>query len=115
MAFDYPDSIGSLAHNERLLFYELFAHNLTVNIRGIWSDEGITDAEKVDRMKWVNEILHRVTSKIRVLRLNEHEWSEEDFWQGIRHWVSQNNAIEPLVSDAASWSYKSVMDSAGRI
>ena len=115
MAFDYPDSIDSMAHNERLLFYELFAHNLTVIIRGIWSDESITDAEKVDRMKWVNEILHRVTSKIRVLRQNEHEWSEEDFWEGIQHWVSQNSAIEPLVNDAVSWSYKSVMDSAGRI
>ncbi len=115
MSFDYPSSIDSLSHKERLLFYELFAHNLTVVTRGVWSDEGITDAEKVDRMKWVNEILHRVTSKIRVLRLKEHEWSEGDFWQDIRHWVSQNRAIEPLVNDAVSWSYNSAINSAGRI
>jgi hypothetical protein len=114
MAFDYPSSVGVFTRDERLLFYELFAHNLTVVIRGIWSDEAITDAEKVDRMKWVNEVLHRVTSKIRVLRLNEHEWSEEDFWQSIQHWVGRNKAIESLVDAAVSWGYRSVMKSASR-
>lgn len=114
MAFDYPNPIGALTQDERLLFYELFAHNLTVVIREIWSDEAVTDAEKVDRMKWVNEILHRVTSKIRVLRLNEREWPEEDFWQSVQHGVSQNTAIESLVNAAVSWSYESVMNSAAR-
>ena len=114
MSFDYPSSIGALTANERLRFYELFAHNLTVVIRGIWSDEAITDAEKVDRIKWVNEILHRVTSKVRVLRLNEHEWSEEDSWQDIQHWVSQNRETESLVNAAVSWSYDSVMNSTAR-
>jgi len=114
VSFDYPSSIGALTANERLRFYELFAHNLTVVIRGIWSDEAITDAEKVDRIKWVNEILHRVTSKVRVLRLNEHEWSEEDSWQDIQHWVSQNRETESLVNAAVSWSYDSVMNSTAR-
>lgn len=115
MSFDYPSSIGSLTPDGRLLFYELFAHNLTVITRGIWSDEEISDAEKVDRMKWVNEISHRATSKIRVLRLNVHEWPEKDFWQEIQHWVGQNKAIEPLVNDAVRWSYDSVVNSAARI
>ena len=57
MAFDYPNTIGSFAQDERLMFYELFAHNLTLIIREISSDVGITDAEKVDRIKCVNEIL----------------------------------------------------------
>ncbi len=56
-----------------------------------------------------------IGSKIRVLRLNEHEWTEEDFWQGVEHCVSQNKAIEPLVGAAVAWSYKSVVKSAGRI
>ena len=114
MSFDYPSSIGALTANERLRFYEIFAHNLTVVIRGIWSDEAIIDAEKVDRMKWVNEILHRVTSKVRVLRLNEQEWSEEDSWQDIQHWVSQNRDIESPVNAAISWSYASVIESGAR-
>jgi hypothetical protein len=114
MAFDYPNSIGALTQDGRLLFYELLAHNLTIGIRAICSDEEIADAEKVDRMKWINEILHRVTSKIRILRLNEQEWPEEEFWQVIQGWVSQNMAIEPLVNSAVLWSYQSVINSAAR-
>jgi len=115
MSFDYPKAIGALSHDRRLLFYELLAHNLTIIIRGIWSDEETTDAEKVDRIKWVNEILHRVTSKVRVLRLGEHEWTEEDSWSDIRHWVSQNKAIEDYVNAAVKWSYDSLPHSDARI
>ena len=115
MSFDYPKAISALPHARRLLFYELLAHNLTVSVRAIWSDEDITDAEKVDRMKWVNEILHRVTSKVRVLRLGEHEWTEEDSWLEIRHWVSQNPAIEADVNAAVKWSYDSATHSDARI
>jgi hypothetical protein len=115
MPFDYPKAIGALPDDRRLLFYELLAHNLTVIVRGIWSDEGIADAEKVDRMKWVNEILHRVTSKIRVLRLGEHEWTEEDSWEDIRHWVRQNPAIEGYIHAAIKWSYDYASQSEARI
>lgn len=114
MSFDYPRVIGALPEERRLIFYELFAHKLTVIVRCIWSDEGLTDAEKVDRMKWVNEILHRVTSKVRVLRLGEHEWTEEDSWEGIKHWVSQNPAIEGDILAAINWSYEYASKSEGR-
>jgi len=115
MDFDYPKAIGSLSQDKRLLFYELLAHNLTVMVRGIWSDEELTDAEKVDRLKWLNEIMHRVTSKIRVLRLNEHEWTEEDSWQDVLHWINQNKALEPYVNTAIKWSYNSAVNSIDRI
>ena len=105
MSFDYPKAVGALPDDRRLVFYELLAHNLTVIVRCIWSDEGITDAEKVDRMKWVNEILHRVTSKVRVLRLGEHEWTEEDSWECIKHWISQNPSIQGDICAAIKWSY----------
>lgn len=115
MSFDYPKAVRALPHDRRLLFYELLAHNLTIIVRGIWSDEAVTDAEKVDRIKWVNEIQHRVTSKVRVLRLGEHEWTEEDSWSDIQHWVSRNRAIEGYVNAAVKWSYDSVTDSDVRI
>ena len=115
MSFDYPKAVGALPEDRRLLFYELLAHNLTVVIRGVWSDEGIADAEKVDRIKWINEILHRVTSKIRVLRLGEHEWTEEDSWLDIQHWVTRNRSIEAGVNAAVKWSYESASRAEARI
>ena len=31
------------------------------SMRAIWSDAGLTDGEKVENLKWLNEILHWVT------------------------------------------------------
>ena len=68
MDFDYIKLIGELSDEERLKFYECLAHNLTVSARAIWSNEGLTDGEKVERLKWLNEIMHRVTMKSALLR-----------------------------------------------
>ena len=37
----FAHGIGKLTEEQRLHFYEILAHNLTVSIRGIWSDEQI--------------------------------------------------------------------------
>ena len=93
MSFDFAQEISSLSSEHRLHFYELFAHNLTVSIRGVWLNKEISDAEKVERIKLINEILHRVTSKVWVLRLNTHEWTEEDTWLMINDYISENENI----------------------
>jgi hypothetical protein len=33
----------------------------------------VPDAEKVERIKWINEILHRATAKVWVLQTKTHE------------------------------------------
>jgi hypothetical protein len=115
MAFDYPEAIGSLNSEQRLRFYEVFAHNLTVCTRVIWSDENISDAEKVDRIKWVNEILHRITNKVGVLRLNLHEWTESDTWEMIQFSIEQNKNISGDIGWAIKSSYESIVNNAGRV
>ena len=111
MAFDYSTMITVLTAEQRLHFYELFAHNLTVAIRGIWSDEKASEAEKVERIKRVNEIMHRVTSKVYVLRLGTHEWTEEETWKMIEGYVAEDKAIEAEVNAAIRYSYGSVLSS----
>lgn len=108
MTFNYPQEISSLTAEERFHFYELFVHNLTVSIRDIWLDENISDTEKVDRIKLVNEILHRVTSKIWVLRLNTHEWTEEDTWELINGYISDNESIRGEILFAIKCSFQAV-------
>jgi hypothetical protein len=58
--FDYIRLIGEL-NDERLKFYECLAHNLIVSVRASWSDEGLTEGEKVGSLKWLNKIMHRLT------------------------------------------------------
>ncbi len=103
--FDYPATIGALDLEQRLLFYEVLAHNLTVCVRAIWSNEETSDEKKVEQLKWLNEIMHRVTSKIRVLRLNTHEWTESDSWEDIKHWVAQCPSIEGDIAWAIRSAY----------
>jgi hypothetical protein len=106
VTFDYAKEISSLSEEQRLLYYELLAHNLTVSIRGVWLDENLTNAEKLDRIKLVNEILHRITSKIQVLRLNTHEWTEENTWAMINEYISDNEGISGEIYSAIKQSYR---------
>jgi hypothetical protein len=100
MAFDFPKLVGALTGEERLCFYECLAHDLTVANRFIWSNNSLSDAEKVDQMKWLNEILHRVTAKTVCLRRHTHEWTEQDFGSMVQGYIAKNQAIVPLVTES---------------
>ena len=110
MSFNYQEAINGLNAEQRLHFYEVFAHNLTIAVRSIWSDGEVSDTDKVERLRLVNEIMHRVTSKVYVLRLNLHEWTEEDTWKMIEGYVAENKDIEPDVNAAIRFSYNSVIN-----
>ena len=104
----FAERISALTDEQRLHFYELLAHNLTVAIRGVWSDVSISDAEKVERIKWVNEILHGATAKVWVLRLKTHEWSEEDFGSLVQGYIDQHPEIKEEVIAAVRRCYRAV-------
>jgi hypothetical protein len=103
--------MGRLTGEQRLHFYEVLAHNSTVAVRGIWSDPGTGDAEKVDRMKWVNEVLHRVTAKVYVLRLRTHEWTEADFEDLLLGYARSHPGIAADLGWAVRQSYQAVAGS----
>lgn len=104
----FAEHMAKLSDEQRLHFYEVLAHNLTVATRGVWADESIRDAEKIDRIKWINEILHGVTAKVYVLRLKTHEWTDEDFGESIQDLVGHNEGIKAAVFWAVNRSYQAV-------
>jgi hypothetical protein len=108
MAFDYAAQIGGLPDEQRLHFYEVLAHQLTVVVRMIWSDDALADTQKVSQLKWLNEILHRVTAKVYTLRLRTHEWTEADSFDDILHWVGQEPALALRVGGAVTLSFEIV-------
>ena len=107
MEFDFPKLIGELGDEERIRFYEILAHNLTVVVRGIWSDEKLTDKQRVERMKWLNEIMHRIVMKSAYLRIGRNRDSEADTWEGIKHWVAQSPELGSDVEWTLKLSYQS--------
>ena len=103
----FAEQIAALTEEQRLHFYELLAHNLTVSMR-LWSDERLADAEKVARMKWINELLHRVTAKVWVLRLKTHEWTESDFGELVQAHMESHTETASEIRWAIRQSYLSV-------
>ena len=108
MAFNYAEQIGSLHEEERLHFYEILAHQLTIAARIVWSDETLTDSQKVSQLKCLNEVLHRVTVRVYSLRLRTDVWTEVAMFESMRHWISPEPTIGPLVGWAITQSYEVV-------
>ena len=108
MSFDYTEKVDELTPEQRLRFYEQLAFSLTISMRATWSNIELSDAEKVDRMKCINEIMHRVTAKISVTRLNTREWTDSDIWEMIKGFIAQNHGIRGDVTFAVISSYEHV-------
>jgi hypothetical protein len=96
---EYAEAVASLDGDRRRRFYEALAHNLTVCARAIWSDDQLTDAEKVDRMKWLNEIQHRVIGKL----LTGESWADAKFFEGVLR--ARTDECPPLRGEVG-WAVK---------
>jgi hypothetical protein len=105
--FDYPNLIEKLDEERRIKFYEALSHNLTVSIRAIWSNDNLSDTQKLECMKWINEILHGVIQKTYLLRRKQNEFSENDSWERIKHWVS----VHPMIGGHVGWAIKTSYNS----
>ena len=68
----------------------------------------LTDTKKVDRMKWLNEIQHRVISKITNERLSLKEWTEEDFIRMVCQYIEKCPAIAGEISWIINHAYEYV-------
>jgi hypothetical protein len=109
---DYVAQISSLSPENLLRFYEILAHNLTVSVRGVWSDETLTDSQKVERIKWLNEIMHQITSKTAALRRHCYDYTEADTWKMMQHYISLCPPLAADIAFATTSSYQAVTHSA---
>jgi hypothetical protein len=110
-SFEYPELIGELTLEQKRKFYVLLAHDLTVAVRGIWSNTKLSDAEKVEGMKIINEIMHRLIFRIEELHkisIKENDsWTEDDFWKLIKDWISGNpQIVASEVAGSIKFSYE---------
>lgn len=106
--FDFVTQVGALSPEALIRFYEVLEHSLTVSVRAVWSDETSSDAQKVERMKWLNEIMHRITMKTAALRMNRNERSEADTWNMIQAYLTTCPDLIPVVQFAITFTYRTV-------
>ena len=77
--------LADLTAEQRRQAYERFLFELTIVARAVWSDPDLQDREKLDGLKWLNEIQHTVWGAAR----NPAEYRPSDLSESIRHCVSQ--------------------------
>lgn len=111
MSFNFSESIGALNSRQKTYFYQLFAHFLTVPMRGVLFFEGIPDDERVERAKWLNEIAHRITYKNFLQHRNpQTKWTDEEVWETIKINVAKHPSTAEDVNLAIDTAYKYVID-----
>lgn len=54
------EDVNSFDLQKKREFYERLAFNLTIGVRGIWSDPKTSDTDKIESMKEVNELSHHI-------------------------------------------------------
>ena len=85
--------LEKLSAEQIRLFYEGVCHNLTISIRTIWSDPDLTDAERVARMKWLNEVMHRSLNRLIDLTSGQNHYPYKVVWTTIRDHIQHEPAI----------------------
>lgn len=111
MNFNYLEKIEAFDFRQRVYFYELFAHFLTVSLRGVLFTEGVADEERVERAKWLNEIAHRITHKIFVMdKKPDARWSDAEILEMIEMNIEKYPPIERDVTAAIEMSYGYVLE-----
>jgi hypothetical protein len=105
MNFNFTEAVSALDPRRKLIFYELFAHHLTVVTRGVLFFEGIADKERIERAKWLNEIAHRVTFNVFALGKGAPEFTDADILEMIGQNVRKDPRIEADVEIALENSY----------
>lgn len=100
------NEIEALSENDRLHYYEILAHNLTILVRDIWSDDALSDANKIEYMKLVNEMMHRVTARVWKLRLNQPDYTDDGMLRMLVGYASGHPKLESGINWAIEASYK---------
>lgn len=99
MLIDYASKVATLDTAGRRRFLETLAHNLTVSARAVWDDEQLSDAEKVEQLKWLNEIQHRILGNLRAPKL----WPDNEFFEGV---LQNYVGVCPPLSGTVTWAVK---------
>ncbi len=114
MSFDFVQLIGQLPPDVKIAYYVNFAHSLTVAVRSIWSDEALDVSDRLERLKWMNELMHRVINRAIDLRAQPHIWNEEAIWQFVLTTGAQCPAINGDADRAMLSAYERTLQQFGK-
>ncbi len=111
MDFNFVEKIGEFDAQQKTYFYQLLAVFTSDSMRGILFMDGISDEERVERAKWLNEIAYRITYKIFWIQKGKSEfYSEEEIWNIVLQNAEKHPKTLEDVNSAIELSYKYVLE-----
>lgn len=90
----------------KINFYNRLGLNLTLCIRSIWSDFNLSDAEKVDAIRVVNEVSHQLLKWINRLLRDDKHFNDQDCFSDISNFARENKRSGDEIGAACFASYR---------
>ncbi|MEN7548166.1 hypothetical protein AAG747_09610 [Rapidithrix thailandica] len=100
--------VRTLNGSIKALFYHNLSINLTIAQRVVWSDDTITNEDKISRMKWINEIQHSVLNIYLDIHNGRIIDDKESLWHDIKLYVKEDKNIIEIVGYAIELSYEKI-------
>lgn len=88
----FEDILVSSNNEQKLNVLSIFAHNITVAVRGILIEENIFR----EPLYALNEIQHKATARIMNILSNEDEWEEKEFVENLYSYAEDGNCLGEL-------------------
>ena len=87
-------------NNEKQRFYTSFSRNLTISVRGIWSEQSYSNETKIKMMKIINECQHRILNHVLSLYKDESNWTDSQIFKKIQVLVEKDSSVAAEVGGA---------------
>ena len=87
------NELYTLSISNKTLFLEHLLFYFTITSRAIWSDDKPTDGEKVEALKWLNELMHSVWNIRFELQRNEDNNSITRLYEHMKFYGEQSDLL----------------------
>jgi len=105
------NKLGTKDREAKLRFYERLAFNMTICVRSIWSNPKTTDGEKIEAIKTINELSHRIFNWIWKLRRTEEELIDAECFSDIKSYGQENSIAAGEIGAALNLNYRDLDES----
>ena len=92
--------VSTWTQSEKSRFYRSLSLNMTIAIRSIWSDDTLADQEKIERIKWINEVHHRLINHMADLAHEKPLERDSDVWEMVQDYAQECPAIKGQLGQA---------------
>lgn len=87
------DELRTLSRSDKIQFLEYLLFYFTIAGRGIWSDDQLSDSEKIEAFKWLNELTHRVWNIQFDLQREEDDDSIVRLYENMKFYSEQSKTL----------------------